>query len=338
MELQLTNAEKRAELSRIPGRLNDLQVKAIRLSAGTGRDIHQKFPEIAGEYRSGWTAPKLVAKYGFDIRYGINRRTAISAVRHALCGYSGWLTEPYEGLISERSEQEQLALAHNRQTGIEASIRKIGIHSLTREQKAEAGRKGGLIRGPLTYRLRIGVHAMPYEALCEHLRSIAPLGGKSGGVASVLAKGLIPYAAETADRISEKEFVLLLATDPRFLGPVRTNYEKLSEQVNKVFHFGKPHRTRITLKIALQSLRRHKHVSSIATADPDILFAERWSLDPIYQIPARIKAGKIALRVNEEYHGGRPVRNSLSIRGAIRHYRRHRKLKPADQQIENRQL
>lgn len=63
MELQIINTEKRAEFKEISSRLNGLQVKAIRLAAETGHDIRQKFPEIAGEYRSGLTAPQLVVKY-----------------------------------------------------------------------------------------------------------------------------------------------------------------------------------------------------------------------------------------------------------------------------------
>ena len=166
---------------------------------------------------------------------------------------------------------------------------------------------------------------MPPEVLREHLRRIAPLGGKSGGVASALARGLIPYAAETADRMSEIEFVSRLATDPRYLGPVRINYRKLSEKVNEAFHFGKPHYTRITLKIALQRFRRRKDTEGDATAESELLFAERLSLDPAYQIPARMKAAKIARKVNAEYHGGKPVRNSVGIRSAISRYRKHRR-------------
>ena len=126
MELQTVNTEKRAELIRTSSRLTGLQAKAIRLAAETGRDIRIKFPEIAGEYRSGLTAPKLAVKYGFDVRYGTNRRTAISAVRHALRGYNGRFTETYEGLIRDRSEQQQLALAHNRQTALKYPSGKSG--------------------------------------------------------------------------------------------------------------------------------------------------------------------------------------------------------------------
>jgi hypothetical protein len=325
MGLQIADADRRAGCNGIASRINGLQFKAIRLAAKIGHDIRQKYPEMAAEYRSGRTAPQLAAKYGFDDRYGTNRRTAISAVRNALCGYFGSFFEPYDGLIGDKSEQQQLALAHNRQTGMEASARKVGIHSLTREQKAEAGRKGGLIRGPLSYRLRIGCHAMPPEVLREHLRRIAPRGRKAGGLASVLAKGLVPYASASDGRMAEIEFVSYLTTDPQYMGPVRANFKKISEKVNEVFHSGKPYYTRVSLKIALQRYRR-KGTEGDTTVDPEILFAERLSCHPVYQIPARINAAKIARKVNEEYHGGRPVRNSLSISGAIRRYRRYKKL------------
>ena len=232
--------------------------------------------------------------------------------------------EPYQGLIADRSERENLAFAHNRQTGKELYEQKRGIHALTHEQKVDAGRKGGLIRGPLSYRLRIGCHALPPEVLREHCRRIAPLGGKAGGVASVVARGLVPYTPATPGRVAEIEFAFRLATDPRYLGPVRANFRKIAEKVNEVFHAGNPRYTRTTLKIALQSHRRRDRSAAESPADPEMSFAEKLARDPAYQLPARIKAAEIARKVNEEYHGGRPVRNPLSIRDAIQRYRRKR--------------
>ena len=52
----------------------------------------------------------LVATYGFDRQYGVNRRAAIGAVRNAIRGYSGHCYESYPGLIADRSERENLAL------------------------------------------------------------------------------------------------------------------------------------------------------------------------------------------------------------------------------------
>ena len=308
----------------VAGRLTGQQVAAIRLAAEIGDEIRKSHPEIAEEYRSGLTASELVIRHGFDHRYGVSRRTAVAAVRVAIRGYSGNCYEPYQGLIEDRSERENLALAHNRRTGIEEYQRKRGIHGLTREQKAEACRKGGLIRGPLSYRLRIGCHALPPDVVREQCRRIASLGGKAGGVASVVAKGMVPYAPATSGRIAEIEFALCLAAIPLYRGPVRANFGKIAEKVNEVFHAGTPHYTRITLKIALQRHRRHQISSAGSPADPEMSFTDSLARDPAYQFLARIKAEEIAREVNAEYHGGKPVRNPLSIRAAIQRYRRQK--------------
>jgi hypothetical protein len=313
--------EERSDFSVVRNRLTLQQYKAIRLAAEIGDDIRKNYPEIADEYRSGQTAPALVARHGFDLHYETNQLTAISAVRYALCGYFGRFHERYIGLISNKSEQEYLALKHNRETGLEAFTRKQGIHALTHEQKAEAGRKGGGIGGPLSYFLRIGCHALSPEALREHLRRIAPLGSKAGGTASVLAKGLIPFAPATPERIPEIEFAYNLTKNLLYLGPVRVNFKKISDKLNEVYHSGNSFHTRTTLKIAMQRRRRNKLPASDAGSDPEMSFAVRLACDPAYHIPARIKAAEIARKVNEEYHGCKPVRNATSIRSAIRCYR-----------------
>ena len=318
----VAKAENRAEHNGIRSRLTGQQQAAIRLAAAIGDEIRKSHPEIAEEYRSGLTASELVAGHRFDHRYGVSRRTAIAAVRNAIRGYSGNCYEPYQGLIEDRSERENLALAHNRRTGIEEYQRKRGIHGLTREQKAEACRKGGLIRGPLSYRLRIGCHALPPEVVREQCRKIASLGGKAGGVASVVAQGMVPYVPATPERVAEVEFLFRLAENPLYRGPVRANFGKIAEKVNERFHAGAPHYTRITIKVALQRYRRHQRSLAGSPANPEMSFTDRLARDPAYQFLARIKAEEIARMVNEEYHGSRPVRNPLSIRAAIQRYRR----------------
>lgn len=329
LNLHVTKAESEPRHNANLGRqLSNHQLAAIRLAAAIGDDIRKNYPQLVEEYRSGLTAPQLVVRHAFDRRYGVSRRTAIAAVRNAIRGHSGHFYESYEGLIADRSEREHLALAHNRQTGTEAYRGKLGIHAMTRQQRADAGRKGGLIRGQLSYRLRIGCHALPPELLREHCRKIAPLGGKAGGLASVLAQGMVPYAPPTPGRAGEIEFAVHLSTDPLYLGPVRANFRKIAEEVNKVFHSGNPRYTRTTLKIAVQSYRRHVRSSGALPPDPEMSLADRLVCDPAYQLPARIRAAEIARKVNEEYHGGQPVRNSVSVRAAIRRYRKQAAILP----------
>ena len=305
-------------------RLTRQQLGAIRLAAVIGDDIRKNYPEIAEEYRSGLTAPKLVARHRFDRRYGVSRPVAIDAVRNSIRGYYGHCHEHYHGLIVDRSERDSLALAHNSQTGLELYERKRGIHAMTREQKADAGRKGGLIRGPLSYQLRIGCHALSPEALREHCRRIAPLGGKAGGLASVAARGLVPYRLAAPGQVAEIEFAFRLAADPNYLGPVRANFRKMAEKVNEVYHENNPRYTRTSLKIALQSHRRCDRREAESPENPEMSFAGKLTGDPAYQLPARIKAAEIARKVNEVYHGGRPVRNPRGIRTAIQRYRRQK--------------
>jgi hypothetical protein len=305
-------------------RLTGQQYAAISMAATIGEDIRKNYPEIAEEYRNGLTAPQLVAKYGFDRQYEIGPQVASSAVRNALRGYSGYCHAHYDGLIADKSERENLAFAHNKQTGTEMYEQKRGIHALTREQKVDFGRKSGLIRGPLSYRLRIGCHALSPEVLREHCRRIAPLGGKAGGAASVVARGLVPYAPAEPGRVAEIEFAFHLASDPRYLGPVRANFRKIAEKINEVLHSGNPRYTRTTLKLALQSYRRRDRSAGESPVDLEMSLAEKLARDPAYQLPARIKAAEVARKVNEEYHDGKPVRNPLGIRTAIQRYRRQK--------------
>jgi hypothetical protein len=320
-ELIVTNVQNRAGYNEIRSRrLTSQQQGAIRLAAAVGHDMQKDHPEIAEEYRSGVTAPKLVARHGFDHRYGVNWRAVIGAVRNAIRGYSGPYYDPYQGLIANVSEREDLALAHNRQTGTALYEEKRGIHALTHEEKVDAGRKGGLIRGPLSHLLRIIRRALPREELREPRRGIAALGGRTGGTASAVTKSRVRYISAEPGRVAEIEFANRLAADPRCLGPVRTDFKRIADEVNEAFHAGNPHYTRTTLKIALQSHCRHNRSAAGASTDREMLFAEKLARDPAYQLPARVKAAQIARKVNEEYHGGKPVRNACSIRAAIRRY------------------
>jgi hypothetical protein len=298
------------------------QQSAIRFEAAIGDRIRRDYPQLAEEYRMGLTAPRLVDHYGLDSRYGVSPRAAVAAVRNALRGYAGYFHDSYEGLISDQSERANLALAHNRQAGFEAFQRREGIHALTTAERADVERKGGLIRGPLSYRLRIGCHALPPEVLREHCRRIAPLGGKTGGKASALAKGLVLYVPATEVRCSELECAFRLATDAHYVGPVRANFNKISEKVNQIFYNGEAQYNRTTLKIALQRYCRQARSASQYGTDPEMSFAENLASDPAYQIAPRIKMELIAQRVNQEYHSGQPVRNAISIRAAIQRYRR----------------
>ena len=321
-ESNLAMMQNRSTRARSSNRgLTPLQASAITLEAALGDKIRSEIPHLVDGYRAGLTAPKLVEKYGLDRRFGVPSKNAIAAVRNAIRGYNGYFHDSYIGLVPTPAERANLALAHNRQTGIELAQQKKGIHALSSKQKAEIGRKGGLIRGPLSYLLRIGCHALPPEVLREHCRLIAPLGGKAGGRASVLAKGLVPYTPATEARCSEMEFASRLAANRLYLGPVRANFRKIAETINAALKSNQILYTRTTLKIALQRYRRQIRSTGLYAPYSEMWFAEMLTLNPAYQIAPRIKAVQIARTVNDEYHDGQPVRNAVSIRAAITRYR-----------------
>jgi len=263
LEILAGNADAPTAGRLIPFRpLTRRQQAAIRTEAATGDHIRADFPQIAEEYRMGLTAPRLVDRHGLDAHYGVSRRAAVAAVRNALRGYSGPFYQPYEGLISDRSERTTLALAHSRHTGIEAYQQKRGLHALTSEQKAEAGRKGGLILGAMSYRLRFGCHAIPPEVQREHLRKIAHLGARKGAIACVLSRGLTLYAPGTGGRCSEVEFAESLASDPEFQTGPRIKMDLIAKAVNLEYHGGKPVRNAIGIRAAIQRYRRQMRVDA----------------------------------------------------------------------------
>ena len=323
LEILAGNADAPTAGRLIPFRpLTRRQQAAIRTEAATGDHIRADFPQIAEEYRMGLTAPRLVDSHGLGRT--LWRLPQSRCCRGSKCPSRLFRSfyQSYEGLISDRSERTTLALAHNRRTGIEAYQQKRGLHALTSEQKAEAGRKGGLILGAMSYRLRFGCHAIPPEVQREHLRTIAHLGARKGAIACVLSRGLTLYAPAAGGRCSEVEFAYRLSTDPRYLGPVRADFNKIAGEINEFFYNREPHYTRITLKIALQRFRRQARSTGQSALDPEMAFAESLASDPEFQTGPRIKMDLIAKAVNLEYHGGKPVRNAIGIRAAIQRYRR----------------
>ena len=297
------------------------QKLAIALAARVGDDIKRRHPEVADHYRGGLTAPRIVVRYDFPGRYGISLRIATTAVRNAIGGYHGLFYPPYEGLIADSSERQRLARQHESQSGLDAYVLKRGVHALTRDQIVACGGMGGAVGGPLTHRLGIGCHGLPPEVLRDHCRRIAPLGGKAGGLASVVSRGLVPFLPASPDRPSELEFIVRLASDPAHRGPIRTDYVKLAAAVNERFHAGRERYTHVTIKTALSTLRRRGQSPDRSLA-PDLAFALDLSGDDVYQLPARVNVVEIARRVNEEYHQGRPVRSGPAVKNALQ---RHRK-------------
>jgi len=183
----VAKAENRAEAQR-DSRPADRQT-AGGDSAGSSdrrRASEKSSGKIAEEYRSGLTGFGVGdQRHGFD-SFGMewSRRTAVAAVRAAIRG----LLLATAMSPTRRTDRGQIRTREPgaRSQPADGDRRVPTEHADSRtdspsESKAEACRKGGLIRGPLSYRhFGIGCHALPPEVVREQCRRIASLGGQGG--------------------------------------------------------------------------------------------------------------------------------------------------------------
>lgn len=202
--------------------LTSQQIKGIGKSLEVGLQLQTDFPELADDYRNGISAPRIVAKYRLDSRYGISKLSAKEAVYRALKGVSGHFGFEYSGLLDEK-EIAILGLEHIKENGHRNGLvlkeKGLGLFSLTDEQWREVHSKGGRVSGPgnlatitleerskngkKSHELRRGVHGQTHE---EHVQS-----GKKAGLASAVSRGFTPWGSE------ETEFLKAALQDPEYI-------------------------------------------------------------------------------------------------------------------------
>lgn len=199
----------------IEGRFAPGRIAAIKFTIELGRTLQQDVPEIAELYRQGDFLSTILERLDIQSRYGINRMIARTAVSYAIRGHDGsFKISPYEGLIPEE-ERERLAEEHNVEGGHRSCEGGKGIHGRTLDQmsedsrkgyksglakktskqRAEDGRRGGLVSGPRLYEEKRGIHAQTLE----DKRIISRKAN--------LAKGNTPWAVEEreyAHQLSQK--------------------------------------------------------------------------------------------------------------------------------------
>ena len=149
------------------------QLGAIKKSILLGRTLQKDFPEISRLYRSTVFIKNIVKNLNLEQTYGVNYKLAEQSVINAIYGHNGSLgIEAYDGLISTE-ELAILSKIHRTKWGKETVVQKIGIfgrsfqqhsadsrragksllkkgkgiHSLTLEERQEAGRNGASRRG-----------------------------------------------------------------------------------------------------------------------------------------------------------------------------------------------
>ncbi len=196
--------------------LDNAQKAAIRLSLRLGREFQERFPNLAEEYRQGFSTSQLVERYNVKLTFGINQGVAEEAVRRAIVGYEGGMeiaqdVEVYRGLITDISELERIAKKHHVESG-----RRLGI-------------RYGRISGRTTYRRGTGVHGMTREEK------------RAAGQKGIIVQGRVPWSYEELKRVYD------LAQRPDYRRMSRINSKKIVQIINADFHDGQSVRTSRTV-------------------------------------------------------------------------------------------
>jgi hypothetical protein len=129
-------------------KLSGSNFAAIKYAIILGREIQQRFPQIAEDYRADFTMAKLAKKYKLTSRYDITKRTARSVICYALKGFKGKASiEPYAGLITDPEELMSLALKHQKSSLCVLLKNKKGIYGQTKKYQQESGRRLAVSQG-----------------------------------------------------------------------------------------------------------------------------------------------------------------------------------------------
>ena len=189
------------------------QLAAIKLSIEIGRTLQTDHPEIANSYRVGRTLSEIAEALDVQSKYKVTRMVAESSVFRALTGYNGGFNgRAYCGLIQE--DERRILGREHRQKYSDISYKEcLGIHKMTRQQRIESGRSGGLIAGPKNVKEKKGIHGLTPEQKREACYN------------ATLARGQIPWSDE------EKTLAYELARD-------KYCRREIAQGLNGYFHRG----------------------------------------------------------------------------------------------------
>lgn len=146
---------------------NDNQYLGLMLSLRLSVQMRSQAEEIATLYRAGVSQPEIAERLFSNIPY---KAIVVSAIRKVLYGYEKYgEINAYEGAIP-KDELEILEREHRSRTGNKVYANKSGIHSQTRDERSINGKIGGRISGPKALVDRLGIHSLSAENRQHNLR------------------------------------------------------------------------------------------------------------------------------------------------------------------------
>lgn len=124
--------------------LTPAQLKAMQFSAKLGMALIEDMGFLLVDfYIQGGTYGEAIDQFRILSKYGVSYRVAEGGIQKAISGHDGSLeVRAYEGLIPDSEERDRLSREHKSSNGRKTFLDGIGAHSLTIEQKRQAGRKG----------------------------------------------------------------------------------------------------------------------------------------------------------------------------------------------------
>lgn len=214
--------------------LKPKQFSAIKCSVKLGQKLQKLYPQIADDYRTGYSLKQIVDKYDLTESYDISKSVAATAVKCALNGYDSHFEffdyPSYDGLIPV-DEYKDLAVQQHSLSGKRLAehtrINKNGIYGLTLDERIKCGQKGAKI----LMQKKLGIHAQTYE---DH---------KKFGKLSAQSRGLILWTDE------EKYSTLEMATQPdkTYRQGSKILVKKIAEELNEIYHAGNQIRTSVAV-------------------------------------------------------------------------------------------
>ena len=120
------------------------------------------------------------------------------------------------------------------------------------------------------------------------------------------------------DGLTESEFVWKLASNLEYAAKNGMDLDKIADEVNREYHGGEPVRTPIAVSVK---------VSEFMNSQPDYVKRRPWSsveesaVMELASNPEYRTSREIAGQINEDYHGGEPVRTPIAVRGKMNEVR-----------------
>ena len=133
----------------------------MMLSKVRGQELAEEFPEIADDFRRGYTLPQLARKYSNDD--DTSESVAVSSTWEAL----QILISPKEYAQLRTARQKVFGKIRGRLGGNTTYQRKVGAFALSQKARKAAshkgGKRGGTIAGNKVYLERIGMFAPDFD-------------------------------------------------------------------------------------------------------------------------------------------------------------------------------